>query len=60
MNVDDVVARATDGQSSSLLVCAEALRQIPSMPLAVQSIVRMKAVLDGIAVAKAQHIVSRR
>lgn len=59
MNFDDVVARTADRQAPLLLVRADALRQITPVPLAVQSIVRMQTMLECVAVAKAQHIVSR-
>lgn len=59
MNLDDVVARTADRQAPLLLVRANALRQITPVPLAVQSIVRMQTMLECVAVAKAQHIVSR-
>jgi hypothetical protein len=60
MNLDDVVARTADGQTPTELVRAQALRQVATVSLVVQSIVWMQAVLEHVAVAKAEHVVARR
>jgi hypothetical protein len=60
MNLDDVVARAADGQTPAELVRAQALRQIATVSLAVQAVVWVQAVLEIVVVAKAEHVVARR